>query len=320
MYQQQIELVINLIFNPDRTSGTGQTAIGKLFGITRGAIDSHLRRMKKERNSLVGRPPLLKDHGMQMIINFVNQCYEDHASPNFYTLIDMIYNKSNILFSYNTLYKIVQESKLMKTVMAPVFESSRAEVELSVILEYYESLNSLFTSLNVPPAFVFNVDESGFIDYIDMHDEIVIVPFNAPPGTVKSAERNSKRSTMIGTISIDGTKLKPYIVLTNKTCEKELIINGYGDSNVLKVYQENGFITSESFGHWADSIFFPELMKRRQETGYKDTAVLLLDGCLAHCSDYFYDQCTYYDVYPFFEPAGSSDQVQALDLGIFGIQ
>lgn len=69
---------------------------------------------------------------MQMIINFVNQCYEEHASPNFYTLIDMIYNKSNILFSYNTLYKIVQESKLMKTVMAPVFESSRAEVELSV--------------------------------------------------------------------------------------------------------------------------------------------------------------------------------------------
>ena len=107
LYQQQIELVINLIFNPDRTSGTGQTAIGRLFEITRGAIDLHLKRMKKERNSLVGRAPLLKDHCTQMIINFVNQCYEDHVSPNFYTLIDMIYNKSNILFSYNTLYKII---------------------------------------------------------------------------------------------------------------------------------------------------------------------------------------------------------------------
>ncbi len=32
-------------------------------------------------------------------------------------------------------------------------------------------------------------------------------------------------------------------------------------------------------------------MKRKQETGYKNTAVLLLDGCLAHCSDFFYDQC-----------------------------
>ena len=81
--------------------------------------------------------------------------------------------------------------------MAPVFESSHAEVELCVILENYESLNSLFTSLNVPLAFVFNVGESGFIDHIDMHDEIVIVPFDAPPGTVKSAERNSKRSTML---------------------------------------------------------------------------------------------------------------------------
>lgn len=122
--------------------------------------------------------------------------------------------------------------------MTPILEKSRAEVELSVILEYYESLNSLFTSLNVLTAFVFNVYESGFIDYIDMNEKIAIVPFNAPPGTVKSGERSSKRSTMIGAISIDGTKLKPYIVLTNKTCEKELIINGYRDSNVLKVYQK----------------------------------------------------------------------------------
>ncbi len=88
--------------------------------------------------------------------------------------------------------------------MTPILERSCAEVELSVILEYYESLNSLFTSLNVLTAFVFNVYESGFIDYIDMNEKIAIVPFNAPPGTVKGAERSSKRSTMIGQFQLMG--------------------------------------------------------------------------------------------------------------------
>lgn len=37
-------------------------------------------------------------------------------------------------------------------------------------------------------------------------------------------------------------------------------------------------------------------------------------------SDYFLDECTYNGVFPFQEPAGSSDQVQALDLGIFARQ
>ena len=46
----------------------------------------------------------------------------------------------------------------------------------------------------------------------------------------------------------------------------------------------------------------------------------MLDGCSAHFSDYIQDECTFYNVYLVNEPAGSSDQVQALDLGIFGIQ
>lgn len=41
-----------------------------------------------------------------------------------------------------------------------------------------------------------------------------------------------------------------------------------------------------------------------------------------HCAffGHFLDECTYYDVIPVQEPASSSDQVQVLDIGIFGIQ
>ena len=208
----------------------------------------------------------------------------------------------------------------MKTVLAPVYESKRAEVELDDIAIYYEQLDMVFVSNKVPPAFVFNVDESGFVDFVDMRDEIVIVPIDAPDGTVKGADRNSKRATMVGCISLDGTVLIPCVVIPSKRYEKELIINGYGEQNVLVLSQENGFINSKSFSYWAETVFMPELNRRRQKYNYFSEAVLLLDGCAPHTSDCFLDECTFQKVFPFFEPAGSSDQVQSLDLGIFAIQ
>ena len=46
----------------------------------------------------------------------------------------------------------------------------------------------------------------------------------------------------------------------------------------------------------------------------------MLDGCTSHFSDFLLDECTYFNIHLWQEPAGTSDQVQALDLGIFGIQ
>lgn len=48
--------------------------------------------------------------------------------------------------------------------------------------------------------------------------------------------------------------------------------------------------------------------------------MLLIHGCAAHFSDYFLDECTFYGVFVFVEPPGSSDQLQVLDIGLFGIQ
>lgn len=104
----------------------------------------------------------------------------------------------------------------MKAVIAPVYESSRADVKLESIEIYYQRLDLILTSNQVTPSFVFNVGESGFVDFVDMRDEIVVVPIDAPDWTVKSAERNSKRVTMVGAISLDGTALTPCRALQEK--------------------------------------------------------------------------------------------------------
>ena len=281
-YQEQIENVIKLIHSDKKADGTGQTAIGKLFGITRGSIHSHMKRMKKVRKHLVGRPPLLNEIQDSFLIEYVSNSYIQKQSPNLYTLIDVFFNKFDIFLNYHS----VHNSKKMKTVLAPVYESKRAEVELDDIAIYYEQLDMVFFCNKVPPAFVFNVDESGFVGFVDMRDEIVIVPIDAPDGTVKGADRNSKRATMVGCISLDGTVLMPCVVIPSKRYEKELIINGYGEQNVLVLSQENGFISSKSFSYWAETVFMPELNRRRQKYNYFGEAVLLLDGCAPHTSDY----------------------------------
>lgn len=163
------------------------------------------------------------------INEFVLNCYNQGQSPNIYTLVDMIFNAFSIYFDYRAIYNYIRNSTSMKTVLAPIYESVRADVKLEGIITYYKRLDLIMMKNQVPPSFIFNVDESGFIDFVDMRDEIVIDPINSTDGTVKSAERNPKGATMAGAISLDGSTLTPLIVTTNKRYVKELLADGYDE-------------------------------------------------------------------------------------------
>lgn len=112
-----------------------------------------------------------------------------------------------------------------------------------------------------------------------MRDEIVVVPIDAPDRTVKSAEHNSKRATMVGAISLDGAELRPCIALSSKRSEKELIANGYGKQNVLIIYQKKKkkVLLIQGVFHAELTKFILELNARRQKYGYQwfDTNVFL---------------------------------------------
>ena len=113
------------------------------------------------------------------------------------------------------------------------------------------------------------------------------MPEFAPKNLVLSVNRSTKRVTMLGGIALDGTKLRPLLILPNKRIDKDLLQNGYGERNALYCYQENGFINSTIFDFWAKSIFLPEIQRRREKTGYTGLILLLLDGCRSHFSDFF---------------------------------
>lgn len=72
------------------------------------------------------------------------------------------------------------------------------------------------------------------------------------------------------------------------------------------------------FEDWADQTLFPEIERRRQIYGYTGTAVLILDGYTVQTGDCFLNEYTFRNVCPFILPPHPSDQLQLLDLVLFG--
>jgi hypothetical protein len=53
---------------------------------------------------------------------------------------------------------------------------------------------------------------------------------------------------------------------------------------------------------------------------YDRLAVVILDGCTYHASDFFLDESTHTSTVSLFLPAHSNDQNQPLDFGLFHIE
>ena len=62
-----------------------------------------------------------------------------------------------------------------------------------------------------------------------------------------------------------------------------------------------------------------DLHRRRRESGYDGPALLLLDGCTCHDREALERKLEDENVLLMFIPPHSSDQIQVLDLGIFGV-
>ena len=314
-YQQQVEMVISLIYDI-----AGPTRISELFGVTRGTISEHKKRMCNKRREVIGRPTLLTGLEIDILKRHIIDSLQKQQPQNYQRLVDFIFDQFEKTVSVNSLAHVLKRVGF-KTVIGHPMEATRAEVPLKVIQEHYEKMKTLLLNEDVPAAFFFNVDESGFQEFADATDQVFIVPDSYEKNDlVYPVDRDSKRASMIGCIAMDGSALKPFVISYNKSVETQLLAAGYNEENCFIVYQDKGFVNAELFSLWADNVFFPEVKRRRKKYQYRGTVVLTMDGCTAHFSDYFLDECTYNGVYPFQEPAGTSDQVQPLDLGIFGIQ
>ena len=70
----------------------------------------------------------------------------------------------------------------------------------------------------------------------------------------------------------------------------------------------------------ANEFFIPEIAQRRCYFNYDGSVLLILDGFGVHLCEDFDELCHENNIFLQLFPAHSSNQLQFLDLGIFGIQ
>ena len=109
--------------------------------------------MQSERRPIVGRPASLDSQQIECVYLYVSDKYRKSAAPNIHHLIDFVFNKFNVSIKSRTLKELLFRSARFKSVIERPLESTRAEVELQTILEYYDRLDSFLRSDCIPPQF-----------------------------------------------------------------------------------------------------------------------------------------------------------------------
>jgi hypothetical protein len=203
-------------------------------------------------------------------------------------LIEQIQFFFNISVSRDTMGHIVKQMPTVKLVECIPMDRSRVMADPQAIDDFYANIRTLI--IDVPRAFVFNMDESGFADYPDARRETVVVPADYQGHEIRIPfDRSTKRATLVAAIAANCAALKPVIVVPRNTSETELSLWGYDAQKVLFHYQEHGFITIKLFEKWLNEVLLHYVEDLRALTVYTGHAVLILDGCTCHTIEHLQD-------------------------------
>jgi hypothetical protein len=136
-----------------------------------------------------------------------------HGRPVSYDgILDWLYIQHRLSVLPDTLRHMIRRIDAFKTVQGIPIESSRCQVTIEAIENHFYRLPKEIE--NVSTAFIFNADESGFQDFVDVREVHVIVPADFESDSVNiSSQRSEKRVTMLAAVSTDGSALKPMIII-----------------------------------------------------------------------------------------------------------
>ena len=300
-------------------------ALADFFQVYKSTIHHHLTRPIRATESVSpcrnGRPPILNEHQAKALAEFIVDRFNKRYPVSYEDCREFIMSEFEIAVNIISLRSFLSRMPIFKTVTGIPMEDSRNFCDESEIDSYLQQLEDVLRVGQVPAAFIMNIDEAGFAEYVDTHNSVRIVPASYAQKTVPvPVSRAEKRASLLAGICADGDTLKPMIVVPRDTMERELILRGYTVDKIHFAHSEKGYMTTDLFLQWAEKSFFPEIRRKRAFHDYYGPAILILDQYGSHCSDTFVSMCEDENVVCMFIPAHTSDQLQPCDLGVFAIQ
>ena len=123
----------------------------------------------------------------------------------------------------DTLLALIRGNDRIEVQLANAFDAARAEVSPEAIDAYFSRLAVIN---GVPAAFIINVDESGFTDWVDCRCTQVVTIRGAKNPTFP-LPRSGPRCTVAAGISLSGDYIRPLVIVPTQTVHSELVRYGF---------------------------------------------------------------------------------------------
>lgn len=300
--------------------GWSKNIVAKLFSVDHKALEKQLSLPLTSNN--IGRPISLNSSEIIDLENEVRKQISDHNCPTLYDLEQYIISKFKKLVTPDTIRNYILKSGEFKIIDGEQQDEDITQVNPQDIENYCDNLEK--TVNTCPASLVFNMDEAGQDEYIDTHSMRVIVLSTYNGFNIKiPVRRKNKCSTLVHCINLNGTYLKPLVIIPRKTVDN-IILKRATYNNFLLKFQNKGFSTTELTKIWLTEIFFPEVERRwneeHQRTVYNGNAVQIIDGCSTHGAAFRLFNLVEKHIDIIYLVPHSSHLTQPLDFALFAIQ
>lgn len=292
--------------------------IAAVFGKTRQCVCYHLQ-CYNNHNDTIGRPPLLTDEELQLVIEEINHhIYNDIGPfyPTYEDISDFIYFKFGKSIIPDTLRHILRDNfgDYIKTVTGKAMEENRLNININDLENNLKDLKNKIDG--IPCPFVFNIDEVGVQEYADNEEK----SYRSGQLSIQNCSIWNKQKRK--TFKLLNMYFYEWNVYNTSNCSSPsdgrfTIIPKIPYTSAQIVHTAKGYINSQSFKYYFETIFIPKLEELRKELNYDGNAIIILDGYTAHKN--LIHTLNYSDkkiIFHFLIPH-STDQTQPLDIGIF---
>ena len=295
--------------------------IAAVYGEELHTIKYHISRYKDEKDGKIsknGRPFILTDEEVKITGDWINS--HNHP-PKLMKLVNYIQTKFAKSINYKGIHILLDKLNLASVEAQPI-EEERYTASEDDISKFFSDIEKFCNENDVPSFMAFNLDEEGNDEFVDASVIKIVIPkeeaaahktFHYP------VKRRANHTTFLGCVTAHGSFVKPLVVIKRATIESTLISLNYGPDRLLLGHSDKGYVNRELFERWLLEAFEPYVVTLRSTYGYSGPGLIIADGCTAHKTEVFNSVCERLNLRIFFLPPHSSNQLQVLDLGLFGI-
>jgi hypothetical protein len=148
-------------------------AIASFFNTSKGTVHKHWLRSRRGMFPH-GRESILRPDIKTEMFTYITAEFQQGNPVSSDAILDWLQTQHHLAILPDTLRHLIRRCADFKTILGVPTEAKRCCLTIEAIEQHFSQLAQ--ETENVPPAFIFNADESGFQDFADVHEIQVIVP------------------------------------------------------------------------------------------------------------------------------------------------